>query len=428
MNCSQAIQYVHSLERFGIKPGLERVSLLCEKLGNPQDKLKFIHVAGTNGKRSVCTVCSRILTESGFRTGLYTSPYVIDFRERIQIDGEMIAPADLARCVDKAKRASEENNITVTEFEFITAAAFLYFSEMHCDYVVLEVGLGGRFDATNIIKNPLVSVITSVSLDHTGVLGDTVAKIAYEKAGIIKPGCPAVTYPKQNPEALEVIESTCRSAGSTLTVPQTDSVEILSESLRGTVFSYLGSEYSLPLAGEHMVYNAVTAIEAVKTILPGAGDETLRAALKKSAMPARLEFFDLKCSVILDGGHNEEGAAALRNFTGKCVTGGKITAVCSIMSDKDYEKYLDTVLPLADRVIATQADVPRALDAHALAECAEKICNDVSEIPDAVSAVKYALDTADDDETVLVCGSFYFAGEVRGYLIERSKKEGKSRD
>ena len=148
-----------------------------------------------------------------------------------------------------------------------------------------------------------------------------------------------------------------------------------------------------------MVYNAVTAIEAVKAILPGAGDETLRAALKKSAMPARLEFFDLKCSVILDGGHNEEGAAALRNFTGKCVTGGKITAVCSIMSDKDYEKYLDTVLPLADRVIATQADVPRALDAHAPAECAEKICNDVSEIPDAVSAVKYALDTADDDET-----------------------------
>lgn len=423
MNCDQAIQYVHSLERFGIVPGLERVSLLCEKLGNPQDKLKFIHVAGTNGKGSVSTVCSKILTQAGFKTGLYTSPYVVDFRERIQLGGEMIAPDDLARCVETVKRTSEEYGITVTEFEFITAAAFLYFYEKKCDYAVLEVGLGGRFDATNIIKNPLVSVITSISLDHTAVLGGTVAQIAFEKAGIIKPGCPAVTYPKQNPEALEVISDAARERGCPLVIPPLEELRILSETPFGSEFTYRGSSYFLPLAGEHMVYNAVTAIEAVKVILPHAGCDIIAQALKKSSMPARLEPFDMRPAVILDGGHNEEGAQALRYYILRCFPGRKITAVCSIMADKDYRKYLDTVLPLAHRVIAAQARVPRALDAHGLALAATKICPDVKEIPDGVQAVKYAIDSSAGDEIVLVCGSFYFAGEVREYLLERSKKE-----
>lgn len=423
MNCTQAIQYVHSLERFGIVPGLERVSLLCEKLGNPQDSLRVIHVAGTNGKGSVSTVCSKILTESGYKTGLYTSPYVVDFRERIQLDGEMIEPDDLARCVEKVKLISEENNITVTEFEFITAVAFLYYKEMKCDYVVLEVGLGGRFDATNIIKAPAACVITSISLDHTGVLGDTVKKIAFEKAGIIKPGAAVITYPRQNPDALAVIEEACLKSGAGLTVPREDSLKIINPTIFGTDFIYEGERYYLPLAGEHMVLNAITAVQAVRAILPKTGSDIIRSALKKSAMPARLEAFDMSPVTVLDGGHNEEGAQALKKYISQNFKGKRITAVCSIMADKDYEKYLSTVLPCIDRFIACRADVPRALDAEALASCAAELCGSVTVIPDPVTAVDFALDSAGEDEAVLVCGSFYFAGQVRDFLVKRCNRK-----
>ncbi len=420
MNCTQAIQYVHSLERFGIRPGLERVSLLCEKLGNPQDSLRFIHVAGTNGKGSVSTVCSKILTQSGFRTGLYTSPYVVDFRERIQLDGEMIAGDDLARCVEKVKLTSEKYGITVTEFEFITAAAFLYFAEKKCDYAVLEVGLGGRFDATNIIKAPLAAVITSISLDHTSVLGDTVEKIAFEKAGIIKPGSRVITYPLQNPDALKVIDKACSEAGDELIIPRTDRLVIESSTPFGSEFVFDGERYFLPLAGTHMIYNAITAVTAVKAVMPGIDSAVIAAALKKCSMPARLEPFNLRCPVILDGGHNEEGAGALKKFVLSSFPGKKITAVCSIMADKDYEKYLDIVMPCVSRFIASRARVPRALDAETLALRAGEYCADVTAIPDSLQAVKYALETAGDDEAVLVCGSFYFAGEVRDYLASQA--------
>ncbi len=426
MNCTRAIDYVHSLERFGVKPGLERVSLLCEKLGNPQDSLKFIHVAGTNGKGSVSTVCSKILTESGFKTGLYTSPYVVDFRERIQLDGRMIEPADLARCVETVKETSEKYGIEVTEFEFITAAAFIYFKEMKCDYVVLEVGLGGRFDATNIIKAPLVAVITSISLDHTSVLGDTVEKIAFEKAGIIKPGSKVITYPIQNPAALAVIENACKNAGDELIIPRVDSLRIESSSPFGSEFVFDNSRYFLPLAGEHMVYNAITAITAVKSFLSEIDSTVIFKALKKCSMPARLEPFDMHPAVILDGGHNAQGAEALKKYIRSSFGDKKITAVCSIMADKDYEKYLAEVLPCVDRFIAAQAKVPRALDSHTLAQNASEICSDVTEIPDAVRAVEFAIDTAGKDDAVIVCGSFYFAGEVREYITDRCKMEEKN--
>ena len=417
MNCSEAIEYIHSLERFGIMPGLERISALCEKLGNPQNNLKIIHVAGTNGKGSTCTICANILREAGYKVGLYTSPYVVDFRERIQINGEMIPEIDLAQCVTEVKSAADESGIESTEFEFITAVAFLYFSKSGCDYVVLEVGLGGRFDATNVIPAPQACVLCSISLDHTSVLGDTVEKIAFEKCGIIKSGSRVIVYPKQKSEALKVITDTCRDYSILPVIPDLSLLTVGETGIYGTKAEYKGISFTLPLAGEHMIYNAITAIESVKSIIPDIPDEAVSSGISKSSMPARLELISDNPLVILDGGHNEDCATALRRYIKSILGDKKITAVISIMADKDYRKYLETVLPCVKRVVACRADVPRALDVSDLAREAEKYCDDVITVPDAVSAVRYALDNAESSDAVIVCGSFYFAGEVRDTLI-----------
>lgn len=417
MNCSEAIEYIHSLERFGIMPGLDRISALCEKLGNPQNNLKIIHVAGTNGKGSTCTICANILREAGYKVGLYTSPYVVDFRERIQINGEMIPEIDLAQCVTEVKSAADESGIKSTEFEFITAVAFLYFSKSGCDYVVLEVGLGGRFDATNVIPAPQACVLCSISLDHTSVLGDTVEKIAFEKCGIIKSGSRVIVYPKQKSEALKVITDTCRDYSILPVIPDLSLLTVGETGIYGTKAEYKGISFTLPLAGEHMIYNAITAIESVKSIIPDIPDEAVSSGISKSSMPARLELISDNPLVILDGGHNEDCATALRRYIKSILGDKKITAVISIMADKDYKKYLETVLPCVKRVVACRADVPRALDVSDLAREAEKYCDDVITFPDAVSAVRYALDNAESSDAVIVCGSFYFAGEVRDTLI-----------
>lgn len=234
MNCNEAIEYIHSLEKFGIKPGLERIKALCDLLGNPQDKLKVIHVAGTNGKGSTSTMISNILIKNGFRTGLYISPYVTDFRERIQFNGNMIGHSELAECVEKVRNAVNillEKGEQTTEFEALTATAFLYYAKKNCDYVVLEVGLGGRFDATNVIKAPFVSVIASISLDHTNILGDTVEKIAAEKCGIIKFGGETVVYPFQADGALNVIRETCDARMNSLKIPDVTNLTIGKQSI-----------------------------------------------------------------------------------------------------------------------------------------------------------------------------------------------------
>ena len=237
MNYNEALSYIHSLQVFGSVPGLERISELLNLLGNPQDDLKFIHVAGTNGKGSVSTMLSEIHRAAGGRVGLYTSPYVVDFRERIQLDGEYIEKEELARLTELVK----STGVHVTEFEFITALAFLYFKEKKCDIVVLEVGLGGRFDATNVIKAPLCSVITRIDLDHTDYLGDTVEKVAAEKCGIIKDGAPTVTYPDQPSGALGVI----KASAPDLTVADKEEIKTVKSDLFGNSFIYKGEPYWL---------------------------------------------------------------------------------------------------------------------------------------------------------------------------------------
>ncbi|MBR2868804.1 MAG: bifunctional folylpolyglutamate synthase/dihydrofolate synthase [Clostridia bacterium] len=423
MNCTQAIEYIHSLEKFGIKPGLERIRALCEILGNPQDKLKVIHVAGTNGKGSTSTMISNILIKNGFRTGLYISPYVTDFRERIQFNGNMIEHSELAECVEKVKEAVEillEKGEQTTEFEALTATAFLYYAKKECDFVVLEVGLGGRFDATNVIKAPFVSVIASISLDHINILGDTVEKIAAEKCGIIKFGGETVVYPFQHDGAMNVINETCKSRMNSIRIPDVSKLTIGNESIEGTRANYDGIDYLLPLAGEHMIYNSVTAIEAIRSLKRFGieiTDDIISSGIESSVMPARMELIRKKPIIILDGGHNEGCANALSEFIRKHLTGKRIIMVSSMMADKDYESYLCLVAPFADVFIATKADVPRALSSDDLSAAAHKYCAETFSFESPVKALTAARNILEPDDVLIVCGSFYLAGEIREELL-----------
>ncbi len=423
MNCNEAIAYIHSLEKFGINPGLERIRALCEMLGNPQKKLKVIHVAGTNGKGSTSTVISNILRKSGYNTGLFISPYVTDFRERIQYNGNMIEKSDLAVCVEMVKNAIEnlaDKGIQPTEFEAITATAFLYFEKKRCDFVVLEVGLGGRYDSTNIIEAPYVSVITSISLDHTAILGDTIEKIAAEKCGIIKFGAETVAYPFQDECAMEIIRKTCAERCNDLRVPDINKLKIKDEKLEGTEAEYDGIKFILPLAGKHMIYNTCTAIEAVRSLKRLAVDISEAAIIRgieSSLMPARLELIKKRPVVLLDGGHNEGCAFALADFIRKHLSDRRIVMVASMMSDKDYLSYLSIVAPLADTFIATRVDMPRALSSAELMKNASEFCKNCHDISEPAKAITAAKNIITQDDALIVCGSFYLAGAIRDDLL-----------
>ena len=422
MNCNEAIEYIHSLERFGIQPGLERIGEVCSVLGNPQNNCRYIHVAGTNGKGSTSTLIANALSRFGFVTGLYTSPYVIDFRERIQIDGKMAEPDGLACAVEKVKTATEEHGILLTEFEAVTAAAFVYFSAKNCDFIVLETGLGGRFDATNIIAAPEVSVITSISYDHMNVLGDTIEQIAFEKCGIIKEGSRVVTYPFQNEAALGVIKKTCREKRVPLIIPDASKASVPESGFRGSTVKYGDFIYTLGLPGEHMVYNSLMAYEAVKALDTGITDECIAEAFVETRMPARTEVVSDDPCVIIDGGHNEDCAAALKKYIGTYLAGRNIIIVSSLMADKDYETYVREIAPLGACFIATQADIPRALPASGLYDCVCRYNDNCLCIKDPVSAVNRALSLADKDDIIIICGSFYLAGNVRGMFVKDDDK------
>ena len=409
MDYQEAVDYIHSLLKFGIKPGLERIESLLNELGNPQNELKYIHVAGTNGKGTTSTMLSNILTDAGKKTGLFTSPYVFEFCERIRIDGKNIPKDDLAKIVSEVRKAVEKllkEGIKPTEFEVITAAALLYFKKEKCDYAVMEVGLGGKFDSTNIIPCPEVCVITSVSLDHTNILGDTVEKIASEKCGIIKNGTKVVTTSLQDGKALAVIKQTAYKENAELKIADFKCAEIIKADIHGTEIIYKSKNYSIPLVGEHQIENTLGVIEAAGCI-DGISYENIYNGISKTVMHGRMEL--IKENVFLDGGHNEECSLALKNVIEKYLKDKKITAVIGMMSDKDCEKYLQNILPYCDRVIFTKPDNPRAEEPENLKCIGEKIIikTDIEITPK--NAYYIALE---ESEFVIVCGSFYLLSDI----------------
>lgn len=404
MDYSETVEFIHSLGNFSKPAGLERIKILLGKLGSPEKELCALHIAGTNGKGSVSAMLAKIFETAGFKTGLFISPYIIDFRERIQINGEFISEAELVKYADMVMAAGVE----VTEFEFITAAAFSYFRDMRCDIVIAETGLGGRLDATNTLENVRAAVITKIGLDHTAVLGDTIEKIAYEKSGIIK-SFPAVSSPFQPEAALSVIKKHAKI----LCIPDLSELETVKSDEYGNTFIYKEREYRTSLIGEYQIENAVTAIEAVKASGFDIPYETVRRALAETYFPARMEIISRKPFVLLDGAHNPDGADALAAYLKK--RPAEFTAVIGVMADKNYNEVMARTLPFCKAAVAvTVAGMPRSLSAAELSAAASAYCPAVT-AENYGDAVKTALELADGGP-LAVFGSLYLASGIRDIL------------
>lgn len=428
MDYNSAVAFYHSLERFGIRPGLERIGALCEYLGHPEKQMRYVHVAGTNGKGTVCTEISNILRAAGFKTGLYTSPYVLDFRERIQVDNRMIPPEALVSVTEKVKEAVLALNaqgVSPTEFEAITAAAFLYFAQAGCRVAVLETGLGGRYDATNIIEDPIVSVITSVSMDHMNVLGNTLGEIAYEKCGIIKQRCHSVTTASQAPEAARVIRAVAAEKGSFLfeAAPE-DLFQVGETSLDGADVTYRDTPIHIPFAGEHQLQNAALSVKACEVIGVNGLDITrkqIKEGIEASFIPARTEIVCRDPLILLDGSHNDGSTAALAALLERFASNKRILAVMGMMRDKDCEKATEHLCPYFAKVIAVTPSNPRAMPAEEFAGIVRRGGTEAQALEDPIRAIDEAFIQLKDYDMLVVCGSLYLASDVRAHLLKTVK-------
>lgn len=424
-----AISKIHQFQKFGWVLGLERMNELLKRLGNPHRDLKVIHVAGTNGKGSICRYIYEVLQAAGYHCGLFTSPFLEIFNERIEFDGEYISDEDLQECSDavltEAEKMVEEGLESPTEFEVVTAIAFLYFYKKGTDYVVLEVGLGGRGDSTNVVEKPLVSVIASISLDHTDRLGETIAEIAGEKAGIIKKGCPVVTSTDRT-DAMEVFREKCEKLNAPLYDSRTISCSIVKESLEGTVFTaeVFGENFEIEISmtGRHQVQNAVAALTALcllrKEEKIRVSDAQLSAGMKRAKQIGRFEIMGKNPYVIIDGAHNPDGAKALKEAVNKWFRGKRILMTVGILADKEVEQVVDTFLEITTEFVTTQPDNPRKLSAEILADMIEKkgghaVCRE-----NPAEAAAYAEEIKKDYDLILFAGSLYLIGMIRGMLYE----------
>lgn len=404
MTYQKTLEYIHSLGKFGKVAGLERIKKALALLNNPQDSLKSIHIAGTNGKGSVSAMISSVFCEAGYKTGLFISPYIIDFRERIQINGEYISEKDICRyaqCVIKTQ-------VELTEFEFITAMAFLYFKEQKIDILICETGLGGRFDATNTLDNLACAVITKIGLDHTAVLGDTIEKIAFEKCGILR-DAPTITSPFQKPKALEVIKSIAKK----LILPEILSANKIGKDETENTFIYKGEKYSVSLMGDYQIENAVIAIEAIKNSGYDIPYNILYNGLKNAFIPARMEKISEKPLIIVDGAHNPDGAdvlaAELKKYS------GDITAIIGMMKDKDCEEVLEKTLKYCKSAICVEVEnQPRSLSSSELLKLSSKYTNSIcaGNYADALNKAKELC----GGSPVFIFGSLYLAADVRKIL------------
>lgn len=413
MTYEQTLEYIHSHKRALATPGLERIKKLMALLGHPEKQLKAVHVAGTNGKGSTCTMTAAMLTNAGYRTGLFISPYIVDFRERIQICGELIPREDLIAVVAEIKPFADQVE-NLVEFELITAAAFLYFRQRNCDIVVIEVGLGGKFDATNVLERPLVSVITPIGLDHMAFLGNTVEEIAGEKCGIIKHQIPVITSADQDQDALAVIMEHCANYGCHLIQP--GKPRITSFGVNGSSFTFQDGEVHLALAGNFQVANAMTAL-TIMHLLKERGYEKIEwAGCKKTLanirFPSRVQVLSDNPPVILDGAHNPHGAHALAESL-SMLDGKPVTAIIGMMADKSIPQFFGELLPKVTHVILVTPHQPRSAQAVDLADIAKQYLPDVSIASEISEAFTQAVNTAQmENGAVLICGSLYLAGEI----------------
>ncbi|MFR0018336.1 MAG: bifunctional folylpolyglutamate synthase/dihydrofolate synthase [Paraclostridium sp.] len=431
MNYNEALQFIHESHKFGMRLGLDNIKKLLELLGNPQNNLKIIHVAGTNGKGSTCSFISSILKESGYKVGLYTSPFLETFTERIRVNGENIREEEVGKIVSLIKEKIEimvsEGYSYPTEFEIVTAMAFYYYNQEKVDFVALEVGLGGRYDATNVIDKPVVSAITSISLDHTGILGDTLGKIAFEKGGIIKEDCPTIVYPQQE-EASEVIKNICAEKKSKYIECDFKNIEIKSSNINSQIYScnINGKELrdlEIKLIGDHQIKNSIVALNVIEYLndikITNISEENIRKGLLETKWPGRIEKISENPMFIIDGAHNEEGAKSLTNSIDKYFENKNKILIIGMLEDKDIESVLDLLIPKFNNVITTTPDNPRAIDANKLKEKIERYNIEVTCKPNIKEAVDYALEISNKDDVIISAGSLYMIGNVRTIIVNK---------
>ncbi len=415
MTIDEAMAYIHAVDWRGSVPGLSRMNTLLDKLGHPERAVKYIHITGTNGKGSTCAMLASILRAAGYKTGLYTSPYIFRFNERMQIDGAPIPDDTLCSLVEELRPLADSMDDPPTEFELVTAIGLIWFARERCDIVVCEVGMGGEFDATNSIPSPEVAVITNIGLDHTKVLGNSVEKITATKAGIIKSGCRTVVYPC-TPTVRDVIASRCRTMGVPLEIADFDGMRSISDTLEGQVFDwgpYKGLH--LPLLGGHQLRNAavaLTTIDALRQRGWAISETSIRQGLATVAWPGRFQVVRRQPTVILDGGHNPQCMASLAAAIQEYLPGRPITVLTGVLADKDYEQMYDQLAPLAARFIAITPDNPRALNAGKLADFLTRYGKPVVACGTVPEGVARMLAETPADGAAVCCGSLYLLGDV----------------
>ncbi len=423
MNYPEALDWLFSLEHMGVKLGLDNIKELLRRLGDPQDEFRSIHVAGTNGKGSVSAMLDSILREQGYRTGLYTSPHIVDFRERIRTDGDQISDLELSRLALEVKGQWEEMERTSgqmpTFFEATTAVAFLHFADMGIEEAVVEVGMGGRLDATNVI-NPDCTIITNISLEHMQYLGDSLKSIAAEKAGIIKPGVPVVTAAEQA-EVLEVIQQVAFANGAAVRVVGRDvSYRLINSTLEGSLVELggLSIPVRVPLLGEYQAVNAATAYGAVVELARKGiqvDEKAIIGGLQNVQWAGRLEIVRTKPLIVLDASHTPDGARKTASEAKK-LFGGDLTIVIGVLNDKDLDGVVRPFATIARRAIATAPETDRAFSAEDVAQALKCHLKDVEIVPNVPSAIRRAIEISGADGKILVTGSIYTIGEAKAWL------------
>lgn len=426
MNYDEALEYIHSVSWTFCKPGLERTESLCRALGNPQDSLRFVHIAGTNGKGSTSSMLASVLTAAGYRTGLYTSPYIVRFNERMRVNGEPISDAELAEITSHVRPIADAMTDKPTEFELITAIAFEYFKRHGCDIVVLEAGMGGRLDSTNVITTPCLSVITNIALDHTAFLGDTTEKIAAEKAGIIKRGIPVI-FGGDDSAAYSVIAGRAGECESTLITPDQEAISISSFTLDGTEFDYKDyPRVKLNLLGSYQPRNAAVVLEAVE-ILNKSGfsipREAVYSGLASARWQARFEVLSREPLVIFDGAHNPDGITVATDSISRYFGNRRVVVLTGVLADKDYRFIAARLAAVGSHAYTITPDNPRALTAEDYAAALTEAGLTAEPTASVNEALTRAVARIRESGEPLVClGSLYTYGEISTALEQILEK------
>ena len=423
-NGAQAVEYIHSFSWLGSRPGLSRTRALLSAMGNPEQQLHFIHIVGTNGKGSTAAMLASVLTAAGYRTGLYTSPYIHHFEERMTVDGEEITGGELAEITQWVGTLADRMEEHPTEFELVTCVALEFYRRRGCDIVVLEAGMGGRLDSTNVIPAPEAVVITNIGLDHTAQLGNTVEAIAAEKAAVIKDGCPVILY-EQSEGVTRVVKQVCEAHGATLTIARADRVELERESPEGQWWKWKGESLFVPMLGDNQRHNGAVVLHTLEAIAPKypVPAQAHREGLARVRWPGRFEVLSRNPWFVVDGGHNPQCAATVAENLTRYFPGKAPVLLMGVLEDKDRAGLCELVAPLAQAFVTITPPSPRALDAETLAHeltAYGKPAYAAASIP---QGVERAMELAGEDGLVCALGSLYSVGEIRTYIL--SKEEDK---